>query len=109
MTPNAEIAAGVAKALGCLDVQADNWTLPISGAPNGSLRKDGSNLFDPYWRARCEDWLLEHGWKVRLNPTKFHDIIELATGEARGIDCPASEFCARAIHELMKEKGDDQL
>lgn len=113
---NSEIAAAVAKALG-LGKQFSAKVAGIVGYWDGEigphkplnvLHADGSNVFDPYWQVRCRDWLLEHGYHIDLDPLKkmgaSHDIYRDDNAYLWDSDCPASEFCARAIYALTEKK-----
>lgn len=72
------------------------------------LWRDGSNLFVSGWRVQCLDWLLQHGWLVTFADPEHHSAPNTITGRHAGQliqwqrDCPAAEFCARAIHEITK-------
>ena len=104
----AEIAVSVAKALGLSKVHdrrfsdgktdrswsSEDWVVPM-------LNTDGSNLFAPYWQVRCRDWLLEHGYEIAFYEHQDCTVYE-GSVEVFGYTCTASEFCARAIHALVK-------
>ncbi len=107
LTELEQIAQSVAKALGLKDYPPSDgarWHLPEWDGDNSpALLGDGSNLFDPYWRCRCMDWLLKQGYRIVMRDIGKHYVYSLIhdyQGEA--IECPASEFCARVIHELIK-------
>ena len=101
MTDLAEVAASVAQALELEDYDVESWGMPPAWY---FLDKDGSNLTDPYWIWRCVEWLLAHGYCVCFEPRAnrshgaWHEVVQI------DLDCPAAEFPARAIHELMKER-----
>ena len=107
-----EIAASVAKALWLGEtykVSKSEGGKPIAFWDRSNpiddrhyLEADGSNLFAPYWQVRCRDWLLERNHNVCFNYSRNagHWLDMPVTVSLR---CPASEFCARAIHEIVKE------
>ena len=103
-----EIAASVAKALGLQKSLYHYWfdqQNKLLSAP--TLQYDGSNLFDPYWQVRCRGWLLERtGASIGLYNEGRHEFYADSTVDGRynfSLACPVSEFCARAIHELMRK------
>ena len=91
MTELEQIAQSVAQALG-LKLEVLNWI----DADGYGLKRDGSNVFGEHWQVRCRDWLHEQGHTVTTS--SYRGALALAFS----IQCPAAEFCARAIHELMK-------
>jgi hypothetical protein len=95
-----EIAQAVAKALGLSAYEMRNDY--FDDASRLELNGDGSNVFDDPWRWRCLEWLLERGdvWMHERGNHVFHDSIYKKVL----LICPASEFPARAIHQLMQEK-----
>ena len=102
-TDLSEVAASVAKALNLVDA-GDCWDVRLP--QRIILRRDGSNLTDPYWFKRCIQWLHSRGYVVslhfRLASRAYY--IDGAPAQDIRIDCPADEFPARAIHELMQRK-----
>lgn len=107
----AEVAKSVAQALGLHEVNSPpeiGW-YDVPSGPGEYLCGDGYNLFSPYWRCRCLDWLLENGWVtfgcgvgtcVRFQTSIFRrhsDEFEIA------LQCPAAEFPARAIHAIQSK------
>lgn len=104
MNDLALIAQSVAKALGL-----ERVTIPgFDGYADrsASLSAAGSNLFDPHWQARCRDWLLERGYitQGKHGVSIYFDDDTHESPNGLSFQCPAAEFCARAIHELMKGK-----
>ena len=59
---------------------------------------------DDSQRWECVKKLLDMGWKVSLNPTGFHAVIELSSGASLGFKCHAEELHARALSELENRK-----
>jgi hypothetical protein len=98
-----QIAASVAKALG---LGEPNPAMGWQDSDRRWLTQDGSNVFEPYWRCRCLDWLLEHGYLVSFSPIPAaHVAYKDGTGDFRWYG-PASEFPARAINALMEKTRD---
>lgn len=98
---NAEIAASVAKALGLTDYNELCWVTK-AGINGHGLRKDGSNLIDEYWQVRCRNWLYSHGYSLLTSAVLGEAwLTDEPDGDVVQIECFSSEFCARAIHELM--------
>lgn len=98
-----QIAASVAKALGL--VQSDGFGRAYVEDKEHPLRgpfiqSDGMNIFAIYWQIRCRDWLLEHGYLIKA--TSSNGVIARLGGPSIPLTCPASEFCARAIHALSE-------
>lgn len=96
-----DIAAKVAKALG-LEADDEYWL----DTEHMALAYDGSNLFDPYWQVRCRDWLLARRYTLTFEPGDIgHDAYQRVAIVKQGprLNCPASEFCARAIAKLMEK------
>ncbi len=87
MTELEQIAASVAKALGVAEPEYC------------------ADVFDPDWQARCRDWLVKNGYSVEFWPNEKNYFLATRRLEAeqQTIECPASEFCARAIHQLMQD------
>ena len=56
---------------------------------------DGRNVFEFEWQVRARDWLLENGLTISSHRKNEHLVSDLY------LVCPASEFCARAIHQLI--------
>ena len=107
MTTLPEIAASVARALDLQRISPATASSEIDirtgwRSEDGEwLWIDGSNLFDAYWQVRCRDWLLENGYLIALHPKPAaHVSFKDGHGDYRYYG-PASEFCARAIHEVM--------
>jgi hypothetical protein len=111
-----KIAASVAKALGLVEsVSGDCWAALSYPDPDDKswlylehLMKDGSNIYSPYWQCRCRDWLLESGHAISMGWTNEHFIAwweSAGVSKKKTIECPASEFAARAIQssELPEE------
>ena len=78
------------------------------------LHKDGSDLFREYWIWRCIEWLLKQGWSIWISSRSDRheysndDLIEQGGGNGiRYIECPATEFPARAVAALMKGAEDE--
>lgn len=95
MSDLSEVAASVAKALGLALLKFSQGTevyldTEVSGEQN-TIRKDGSNLTDPYWFKRCVGWIVEKGYTLTLDGLN----LELAW----------EEYPARAIHELMRRES----
>lgn len=113
MNDLALIAQSVAKALG-LSSHDNNEPYPFDSpryyyaqsSASVWLLEDGSNLFDPHWQARCRDWLLERGYitQGKHGVSIYFDDDTHESPNGLSFQCPAAEFCARAIHELMKGK-----
>jgi hypothetical protein len=98
---NAEIAASVARALGLEDgpdFELNTW-IDQHHDPGCGLAMDGHNLFGEYWQVRCRDYLRAQGRFVTIGPGDKHwAILENERSQDIVLTCPASEFCARAIH-----------
>ena len=95
MTPLSEVAADVAQAL----KTKGHWS---HEAHPRFLMEDGSNLNSPYWRCRCEDWLIEHGW--RFVHQDHH--LQYPTDPSLAVTCPWPETPARlvsAVYRKMQE------
>ena len=101
MTELEQIAASVAKALGLKEYEHEAARRNYWTDGKEAFRKDGDGLFNAHWQVQARDWLLERGWSM----LQFPDIGSIG-GHNKSIhlECPAAEFCARAIHELMGEK-----
>lgn len=100
MTELEQIAASVARALGLqLNATSHFW---IGVGDKEILRVDGSDLFDDHWRCRCFDWLHSSGWDVCIAEHNHHHTAHKTEGNC-WITCPAAEFPARAIHELIRK------
>jgi hypothetical protein len=97
MTPFSEVAADVLQALTIKMVKTEDtpgWV---------SLWPDGLNLIDSHWRCRCEDWLLEHNWRLCAFPAGEHFCEEGSEeGYTIEIDCPWPEFPARAVSAVWR-------
>lgn len=119
MSELSDIAASVARALKLiLSPNATCWEEWLKKEGMYSyLEKDGSNVFNQNWQIRCRDWLLQRGklhfGDETIDPyyvrDRGHRFEERHTSNGGYIQhhlmiCPAAEFCARAIHELMKAK-----
>jgi hypothetical protein len=103
-----QIAASVAKALGLTSIDGRPAGMQNSWLDNTELyylQCDGSNLFAPHWRARCEDWLLSHDCEIRLGQSLSIELPHALIQHTRLVlrsNCPGGEFGARAVHHIMK-------
>jgi hypothetical protein len=99
-----EIAASVAKALGLEPVSGSAYEGMWDSGTGYYLGPNWIGLFDEFWQARCRDWLHAQGYEIRS--TLDAATLKVTDVDPLGLDiiiqCPAAEFCARAIHELMK-------
>ena len=102
MTPLSEVAADVAMALKL----KGHWS--HEEHPR-FLMEDGSNITDPYWRCRCEDFLLENGWSFRADATYLRlgrheaaeDVHDIFTKVF--VDCPWPEAAARLVSAVWRK------
>jgi hypothetical protein len=102
-----QIAASVAEALGLTIETRLGHAMYVSGlsdADGRGLYADGSNVFNDYWFRWCLEWLLKNGHGVHFYADDDIGQIVTASGTDIHLQCPAIEFPARAIHELMKVK-----
>ncbi len=109
MTELEQIAASVAKAL---DMTSNGHMWITRERRAKTFAVDGRDIFDPEWQARCRDWLLERGY-ITFETTKDNrkpiQVFFDGKGHEINLAFPAAEFCARAIHELMKDKPHGSL
>lgn len=104
MSELSDIAASVARALRLVDSKHGPdraWEDDMD-----CLFKSGSNVFESWWQVRCRDWLLRKRFDIDLGGN-IHQLWTLfKDGEKNecvfDLKCPAAEFCARAVHELMR-------
>ncbi len=101
------IAASVAQALGLAEDGNYGWGERKYNGLCLYLSRSGLDVFNDHWQVRCRDWLLEQGYEMTVRPSGVH-LLFRNDGTNAPTDSiflnPAAEFCARAIHELMKDK-----
>lgn len=100
------IAADVAQALELIFPGTGQWWTD----KEIDLYFDGSNLTDPYWRCRCEDWLLERGWSFSAHQTPMHPMHVAVNmrGDMRQllVECPWPEAPARLVSAVWQKMKD---
>ena len=69
------------------------------------LEKDGSNLTDPYWRCRLEDWLIAQRYSFAQHsfPTGIHDVWQPFEGIDGHAECPWPEAPARLVSAVWRK------
>jgi len=125
MTPLSEVAQDVAQALGLelFDYIKFGKTMspPVEVIHNKTFYRipddqlspelsiDGSNLTDPYWRCRCEDWLDERGWHFsnRTLVTAWHKDDK---GKRYHVEayCPWPEAPARLVSAVWRRMQEEK-